>query len=334
MKRYNKSLVWLRRDLRLHDNAALWNALASSQCVYCVFLFDRDILDPLLARGLVADRRVEFIHGSVLELNEALRQLGGQLRVLQGRPAERIPALAAELGVDAVFANRDVEPAAIERDAAVEARLQAQGRHFESFKDQVIFEKHEVLTQGGKPYAVFTPYRNAWLKKLLPDEALPAADIAALNAWLPEPDWHRLAPAQAEQVMPDLQALGFAPANLAQLGIRPGMSGASQLLEDFLPRMAQYRQARDFPAVKGPSYLSVHLRFGTVSIRALVRMALDAMRSFGGEGASTWLSELIWRDFYQMILAAHPHVVDHAFRPEFDKLEWESGDAADALFEA
>jgi deoxyribodipyrimidine photo-lyase len=339
VSRFQRSLVWFRRDLRDFDHAALNAALESSEAVYCVFVVDRDILDPLLAQGLTVDRRVEFILESVQELDAALRSRGGALLQRNGSAREVIPALAAQLQVDAVFANRDYEPAAMERDAAVHAALHEQGRQFKTFKDQVVFEKDELLSQAGKPFAVFTPYRNAWMKKLLPPEALEAgtaaADLPALNAWLTQPRWSALAPAPAQEKPLTLKDIGFAPAGLHALGIKTGMSGASALLEDFLPRMGRYREARDYPAVKGPSYLSVHLRFGTTSVRGLVRMALDAMRSgSGGEGASTWLSELVWRDFYQMILYHHPESVDQPLRPEYQRVRWESGKEADELFAA
>ncbi|MDB5796710.1 MAG: phrB [Paucimonas sp.] len=348
MTRFNRSLVWFRRDLRHYDHVALDTALRNSQAVYCVFVFDREILDPLLARGLQADRRVEFIRDSLAELDRELRQRGGGLIVRNGRAREEIPCLAAQLEVDAVLLNRDYEPAAVERDRAVEESLAQQGRRLLGFKDQVIFEKDEVLTQAGRPYTVFTPYKNAWLKKLLPADEVPAAEIPALGAWLVEPPWGALAApparadvdADADAGVPTLAELGFAPTNLRELGIVPGMDGASALVEDFLPRISRYASARDFPATKGPSYLSVHLRFGTVPVRWLARLALDAMRSGEGAdtgegdagGARTWLNELIWRDFYFSILHHFPHVVGSAFRAEFERVQWETGAQADELF--
>lgn len=333
--KHERSLLWFRRDLRLTDQAALCAALAASRQVFCVFVLDRDLLDPLLARGLQADRRVEFILGCLAELKQELAGHGARLRVVHGHAAREIPALAQALEVDAVYINRDYEPAAIDRDHAVADALQAQGRQLIAFKDQVIFEQDEVLSQAGKSFSIFTPYKNAWLKKLLPDDSIPAADLPALNAWLAEPGFASLAREPDPEPLPSLQSLGFEPTNLAELGIVPGMRGAEQMLERFLAHMAQYHVERDFPATRGTSLLSVHLRFGTISVRALVRLALDAMRSgLGGEGARVWLSELVWRDFYQMILFHHPHVVEHAFRPEFEALEWESGEQADALFAA
>ena len=324
----SKSLVWFRRDLRAFDHAALHHALTSSNVVYCVFIYDTAILDALPRQ----DRRVDFIHASIAELDAELRQLGGYLIVRHADAAGAIPALAAELGVAAVFTSTDYEPQAVARDAAVAQRLRQDGRSLRSVKDQVIFEKAEVLTLAGQPFSVFTPYKNAWLKKL-------AAEPEALAPWPIEPHASRLAAPRGEpssaQSLPSLADLGFEPSKLASLAIPTGMSGAATLFDDFATRIAAYGQARDYPAVKGPSYLSVHLRFGTVSLRHLVRtvMALNASGA-GGEGAPVWLSELIWRDFYAMILHTHPHVAERAFKPAYDAIEWESGAQADALFAA
>ncbi len=332
MNRYNKALVWFRRDLRNADNAALHHALASSQSVYCVFIFDKDILDPLLAAGS-ADRRVAFIHASLQELDAELKRNGGGLIVRHARAETEIPALADELSVDAVFANEDYEPAAVERDAKVATALHRAGRPLHLFKDQVIFAKDEVLSLAGKPFSVFTPYKNAWLKKL----SLPSGDLnlEALAPLVCKPAKGQLSLPSPVPVMPTLASMGFDECDLAALKIPTGMKGGASLLKDFIPRMSRYKNARDYPAVKGPSYLSVHLRFGTVSIRSLARLAAEAMQSGeGGEGAAVWLSELVWRDFYFMILHNHPHVVSGAFKPEYDRIEWETGKDADQAFAA
>ncbi|UCV03438.1 cryptochrome/photolyase family protein [Dechloromonas denitrificans] len=305
-----KALVWFRRDLRDNDHAALSAALADGQEVYCAFVFDSEILDALPSKH---DRRVHFIRESLLELDAALRAKGGGLIVRHGRATEEIPGLARQLGVTTVFANRDYEPAAKRRDAEVATRLAASGIAFVHMKDQAIFDGHEVLTQAGKPFSVFTPYKNAWLKRLT------AADCAS---W---PDQGRYAGRELAGV-PRLDEIGFEATDLPELGIRPGMSGARALWEEFAAgRIQRYGALRDFPAIKGVSYLSVHLRFGTLSIRELVRTALAS-------GADTWLSELIWRDFYFMILDHFPHVVGHAFKPDYDAIQWESWPAGYAAW--
>lgn len=295
-----KALVWFRRDLRDHDHAALSAALAEAQQVYCAFVFDSEILDTLPTRH---DRRVHFIRESLVELDAALRARGGGLIVRHGQAVDEIPALARQLGVSAVFTNRDYEPSAKSRDAQVAQQLRNDGIAFHDFKDQAIFDGDEVLTQAGKVFSVFTPYKNAWLKRLT------AAECAT---W---PCTGQLAGQELAGV-PALEEIGFAPTELAKLGIQPGMSGARALWEDFAQgRLERYGSLRDFPAVKGVSYLSVHLRFGTISIRQLVGQALV-------QKADTWLSELIWRDFYFMILDHFPHVVGHAFKPEYDAIQW------------
>ena len=312
-------LVWLRRDLRADDNAALHHALKRARRVHCVFVFDTTILDRLQDRD---DRRVEFILASLIELDGRLSDLsrraggaGSGVIVRYGDPVDRIPALALDLGASAVHCNGDYEPDALRRDDEVSQRLAQLGIAFQAHKDQVVFEKDEVLTRDGRPYAVYTPYRRAWMARLGAGDAACQYGTDALAATLaPKPD---------DEALPGLADIGFEPSNLAALPITPGSRGGQALLAEFESRMARYHEARDFPAVKGVSYLSVHLRFGTVSIRALVRAALAR----SGEGARCWLGELIWREFYQQLLWHHPHVVDRAFKPGFEVVRWEDDPA-------
>ncbi len=306
MAEFESALVWFRRDLRTHDQTALSRALHESRRVHCAFVFDTEILDGLPRRE---DRRVEFIWHSLVELRRELADLGGGLLVLHGRARDEIPRLAAELCVEAVYTNHDYEPQAIDRDAAVEAALASRGIGFRTYKDQAVFEKDEVLTQNGRSFSVFTPYKNAWLQRLTSAdlEPHPTKDQTA-----------RLAPPVSKTTLPTLEGMGFAQTNLLAIPLPAGMSGAERFLAEFLDRIDEYRERREFPAVRGPSYLSVHLRFGTVSVRRLARLALE----IGGRGAETWLSELIWRDFYFQILWHHPRVVGGAFRPECDAIEW------------
>jgi deoxyribodipyrimidine photo-lyase len=311
----SSALVWFRRDLRTHDHATLFHALKQHGRVYCVFVFDVTILDKLPR----TDRRVAFILRAVEELAGELRRLGGALIILQGDPRAEIPRLAAQLNVAAVYANRDYEPAARQRDAAVAENLRRlTSAEFLSFKDQVIFECDEVLTQQGKPFSVFTPYKNAWLKKLTPFY-LQAYPVTRYMAHLAAPD--------AVSPSPTLSELGFLPTDLANLAVPTGVAGAQSLFLTFAERMDNYASERDFPALNGTSHLSVHLRFGTISIRQVAAYA----HSQQGKGAATWLSELIWRDFYQMILWHHPQVVAHAFKPAMNALVW---DEAPALLDA
>ena len=227
--------------------------------------------------------------------------------------------------MQAVYANHDEEPAALARDAQVRGRLADAGVVLHTGKDHVVFERSEVLTLGGGPFSVFTPYKNAWLKKLDPYflRAYPVAKHA--SALAPKPD--------IQPGVPTLADIGFEPTNLHALKLPSGPAGGEELLLDFLDRIDRYQETRDFPAVKGPSYLSTHLRFGTVSIRRLAREAHQRMLA-GSRGAEVWLSELIWRDFYHQVMHHHPHVVERAFKPAYDRIRWAHGKTADEHFAA
>ena len=311
------ALVWFRRDLRVRDHAALHHALKHHGRVHCVFVFDTAILDPLPSRQ---DRRVEFIWQSVKELDDELSGLrpGAGLVVRHGDAREVLPRLAQEWGVQEVVCSEDYEPDAIRRDDAVARALEASGVAFTSLRDQVIFEKSEILTGAGRSFSVFTPYRNAWMRRLdaarlagLPSEGLGAA----------------LAPKAPGECIPTLGDLGFGGTGSP---LPAGTRGARNLWEGFQSRMDDYKTTRDFPALEGTSRLSVHLRFGTISVRELVRFALAQ----DSEGASTWLNELIWREFYQQLLWHRPEVVAHAFRPDYEGVLWEEGPRAEEHFQA
>jgi deoxyribodipyrimidine photo-lyase len=324
-----RALVWLRRDLRADDNAALYHALCAAKQVWVAFIFDRAILDALPR----ADRRVEFIRESLVGLEAQLREMaeragvsGVAVLVRHGTSADELPRLAQSLGVQAVYCNHDDEPYALARDAAVRGTLAAAGIALHTSKDHVIFERSEVLTQSGGVYGVFTPYKNAWLKKL-DGFYLKAYPVLRHAAALAAPT------AGIAAGVPTLAALGFETTNLASLKMPAGPAGAQSMFADYLQRIDGYGQTRNFPAVKGPSYLSTHLRFGTISIRQLAREAWQRMRD-GSPGAEVWLSELIWRDFYHQVLHHHPRVVGSSFKREYDAIKWEHGKHADALFAA
>jgi deoxyribodipyrimidine photo-lyase len=304
-----RTLVWLRRDLRLHDHAALHAACQPGADVVAAFVFERDILDALPRR----DRRVDFLQHALTKVDAGLREHGSGLLVRHGRAREDIPRLVRELGVQRLVFAHDDDPFALERDAAVRAALP--GVQIDSVQDVTVFERRELLTGAGKPYTVFTPYKNAWLKALTPERTAER-----------KPDLSRLAPMQTPGV-PSLQDIGFEPTDLAPL-----FKGDPQaLLAEFAAqRLAAYAERRDFPALKGPSYLSTALRFGTVSIRELARAALKAP----SEGSRVWLSELIWRDFYHQVLHHHPGVVSGPLKPEYARIAWNEGPEADAHFEA
>jgi deoxyribodipyrimidine photo-lyase len=325
-----RALVWFRRDLRVSDHPALAHALRHAEATWCVFVLDKDILAGLPAD----DRRVAFIRDSLADLDRRLAALGGGLLVRHAVAAEEIPRLAAQLDVQAVVAHHDDDPAALARDARVREALAAAGRELRTFKDHVIFERAEILTGSCTPYGVFTPYKNAWLKalharpELLGDCGSDVDGVALAPA--PRSGWKDGA------AVPALAEFGFAARAATPQddpGLRPGAAGGESLLEEFLERIDDYDVTRDFPARLGPSHLGIHLRFGTLSLRRLVALAAQRIEG-GSRGAQTWLSELVWRDFYHQVLFHHPHVVDHAYRADCNALRWESGKQADAQFEA
>lgn len=286
-KPYRRAICWVRRDLRLRDHAALAFATQRAEQVAVVFVFDRVILDALEDRD---DRRVSFIRVSLEEMDRKLQAIGSRLVVVQGDPLHEIPRLAEALDADAVFAARDYEPYARTRDAAVEKILAAGGRAFETTKDSVIFEAGEL---GANPHRI---YGRQWRQRLVLecDAAYYQADRTAMwpAAELPVPVWDT----------------GFEPVDCA---VRPGEDAGRERLRAFATRMGRYREDRHEPALEATSGLSAHLRFGTVSVRECVRAALAQPSA----GAEKWLSELIWRDYYQDVLSRHPRMVEEPLRP-------------------
>ncbi|MGR4869074.1 cryptochrome/photolyase family protein [Variovorax sp. LARHSF232] len=323
-KTYPRGLVWFRRDLRVTDNAALYHALRSCREVVCAFVFDTAILDGLPR----ADRRVAFIRASLTELADELHARGGELVVRHALAQDEIPRLAQQLRVQAVFANRDDEPAALARDAQVLGALANAGITFHGYKDRAIFERDELLTPTGQVFSEFASYKRAWLAKLSDFYLKPYPVERYLDAL-----------ARAPQVLrapvPALAELGFEPTHLGEREIPTGASGGTALFEEFFDkRIERYEEARDYPGVRGPSYLGVHLRFGTVSIRALAGAAHQLAQA-GSRGAASWLGELIRREFHFQLLAHHPQLAaGKSFRPAYDKIAWHHGKHADALFEA
>ena len=323
------ALVWFRRDLRADDHAALYHALKRHERVHCAFVLDTDILDALPR----ADRRVEFILDALRVLDADLAALapGAGLIVRHGTAREQIPALAAELGIDALYFNHDDEPEALRRDADVGAALLARGIAVESFKDHVVFERSEILTGAQKPYGVFTPYKNAWLREITPF-SLSSYPVARYADRLADLDAHPAAPSRG---VPSLGDIGFEPAGLSA-ALTGGAAGAQRLFEEFLTRIDPDGLAPVSPAARRPGYLRAALRVGAVAIRGLARAAWERgyATDGGSPGAQTWLSELIWRDFYHQVLHHHPRVAERAFRPEYDRIAWAEGPDADADFEA
>ncbi len=291
---------WFRRDLRLDDNAALYYALKSGLPVLPVFIFDADILVELKeADGLTEDKRITFIHQQVQQLKNALNRLNSDLLVFYGKPLDIWKEIIATYKVRKVFTNHDYEPYAKERDNAVEALLAAQQISFHTFKDQVIFEKDEVLKEDGKPYAVYTPYSRKW-KSLLND---------FYSSSYPNEKYHANFFATKEiQPLIKQEQMGF----LFRQVDFPDAETDNILIQ-------HYEETRDIPSVIGTSRLSIHLRFGTISIRKLVRQSIAAK----GE---KYLNELIWRDFYMMILWHFPEVVHTSFNEKYDAIRWRNNE--------
>ncbi len=284
------SFVWLRRDLRLDDNAALYHALRGQQPVLPVFIFDTDILDKLENR---ADARVHFIHQELERLHTELKQYGSSLLVKIGKPIDVWKQLIIEYPIHTVFTNHDYEPYAIARDLQIQQLLKASNVRFHTYKDHVIFEKNEVLKDDGKPYTVFTPFSRKWRLKLnsFYSKSYPTLKYAANFYHTPPFEIH------------SLQKIGFEPSLLSF----PGRVVKSEIIK-------QYTEQRDFPAINGTSKLGIHLRFGTLSVRKLLAYAIERNQTF--------VNELIWRDFYQQILWHFPYVVKGAFRKEYNDIEW------------
>ncbi|MGB7300437.1 MAG: deoxyribodipyrimidine photo-lyase [Burkholderiaceae bacterium] len=314
------SLVWLRRDLRLQDNVAIACAIQKfTGPVHLVFVFDTNILNALPHRQ---DRRVNFIHDAVSTIDAQLRQSGACLHIRHGVAQQHIPALAEELNCQQVVAATDYEPAAVVRDRLVKEQLNASGIELRLVKDHVVFERSELMTGSNTAYTVFTPYKKKWLASLVPTQ-LNSLQYELSNRL------HKRPGGQPHKPIPSLQTLGFEKTDLASLGIQANESAALKMLEEFEARMALYQEQRNFPAIRGVSYLSVHLRFGTLSIREAARRAWEVVQAQPdkSDGARTWLSELIWRDFYFQILHHYPHVVDQSFKPAYDTIEWSNDQA-------
>ncbi len=283
-------LFWFRRDLRLADNRGFFEALQLGIPVQPIFIFDTNILNDLEDK---ADRRVEFIHQTLIQLHAELNQVGAGLDVRIGEPVKIFSDLVSDYAVKHVFANHDYEPYALQRDAEVMTLLEKQGVSFHTFKDQVLLEKQEVVKDDGKPYTVFTPYSRRWKATLQKEhlQSYPSEKLLAACATFQRADF------------PSLTSIGFSEA---------GISFPSAAWQP--DTIKKYKERRDLPAVKGTTQLGLHLRFGTISIRALARQA--------GSLNETFLNELIWRDFYHMILWHFPHVVGNSFKPAYDTIQW------------
>lgn len=284
------SLFWFRRDLRLEDNAGFYQALQGSKAVVPIFIFDNNILDELEDKR---DRRVEFIQVALQRMQIQLEKLGATLEVRQGDPVTVFKQLLNDYSITAVYTNHDYEPYARERDEGVQQLLAKKGISFHSYKDHVVLEKNEVVKDDGKPYTVFTPYSRRWKAVLRPEHLQSFPSEKLLSNVLK----------QTAKLIPPLAELGFT----ASAESFPASSCPNEVFKN-------YKEQRDIPSIAGTSRLGVHLRFGTISIRALAKQAQKL--------SDTFLNELIWRDFYQMILWHFPQVVSQSFKPIYDAIPW------------
>jgi deoxyribodipyrimidine photo-lyase len=288
------NMFWFRRDLRIADNAGLYHALKDKNPVVPIFIFDQNILDELED---TQDRRVEFIYRSIQNLQEKLIKKNSTLDVRYGTPKEIFSQLLKDYKIDKVFTNHDYEPYAADRDNAIADLLKKHGASFHSFKDQVILERNEVLKDDGKPYTIFTPYSRKW-KSVVNEFYLRSypSEKYAVNFFK-----------QPEKKIPSLSSMKFKATNKSF----PSSNFNKDIIKD-------YGKTRDIPSIHGTTHLGMHLRFGTVSIREIAREAAELNETF--------LNELIWREFFQMILFHFPQVVSHSFKQEYDKIQWRNNE--------
>lgn len=296
MKKESLAIHWFRRDLRLQDNAALYHALRSGVPVQCVFIFDTEILSKLELRN---DSRVTFIWQNIQRLKTELRQLGGDLLVLHGSVPEVWKMLSVNYELQAVYANKDYEPATIQRDLEVASMLREKGIPLHLYKDHVIFEENEVLSNTGKPYTVYTPYARKWQEQLT---------WFYLKPYPTERYVQGLYKSNGDMPLPALAAMGFTEWTQAFPPVWPEAEV-----------VRSYDETRNFPALTaGTTRMGIHLRFGTVSVRKLAAAAR--------EWNHTYLKELIWREFFIQVLYHHPRVLSESFRKEYDAIAWRNRD--------
>ena len=292
MNQQGIAIFWFRRDLRLEDNVGLFRALNSRYPVIPLFIFDEAILDSLPKN----DARVGFIHESLSKINQKLQEIGSALLVKKGKTQTVWQQLIQEFDVKEVFFNKDYEPYALKRDLAVSELLKSNAIESFSFRDQVVFEENEITKSDGLPYTVYTPYKNKWLEKYTENRPVPEYECDELLA-----NFY-----QNSFAFPTLEQIGFTESTIK---VQPYN----------LKHISHYHETRDFPSLDTTSYLSVHLRFGTVSIRKLVNWAATKNQVF--------LSELIWREFFMQILFHFPKVVTHNFKSSYDGIQWRNDEA-------
>lgn len=292
---YKITLFWFRRDLRLKDNAGLFHALKDKPNVLPVFIFDTDILNKLPRK----DARVLFIHQTIAAMKMQLQEKGSDLIVKMGKPIDVFKKMALDNEIEAIYTNHDYEPYATERDGQIKKWCDTNNIQFKSFKDQCIFEKNEVVADTGKPYTVYTPYKKKWLKNLT------AQDLKSYPVEEHEKSFFKVnAKDKINSKILSLKDLNFEDFDFSF----PPKITKKSILEN-------YAENRNFPALsEGTSKLGLHLRFGTISVREVAKVAQKL--------SEVWLSEIIWRDFFMQILWHYPGVQEKSFRPQYEKIAW------------
>ena len=294
MKDAKISVCWFRRDLRLNDNAAMFHSLKSDYPVLPLFIFDKNILDQLSEKK---DKRVSFIHQTLKGLDDQLKKSGSSFYIIHDTPLKAFEKICRTFEVKEVFTNHDCEPYAIERDQKIKEFLSKKNITFHACKDQVIFEKSEVMKPDGDPYTIFTPYSKVWKQKFHAEKIKSFPSEIFLDKLLKTKPFH----------FPSLKDIGFENVDFKI----PRLNVSEELIR-------HYDETRNIPSVEGTSFASVHLRFGTVSVRKLVNLA-DKLNE-------QWLNELIWREFFMMILFHFPYVVHHNFKRKYDLIKWRNNE--------
>lgn len=292
------TIFWFRRDLRLHDNAALFHALKENKKVQCIFIFDKNILDDLKDSK---DVRVAFIHDTLSEIKQTLNSYGADLWVFHDTALDAWQKILSQNNVDKIYFNRDYEPYTLNRDQELNILAESMNIDVCTYKDHVVFESHEVLKDDGNPYVVFTPYKRKWMSLLESGRLENNFDV--LKTFKCEDYLSNLNPVDEPMAFISLGAMGFEKTNIAI----PSKEVSQSLI-------MEYGDKRNFPAIHGTSRLGVHYRFGTVSIREKAAKAIGL--------SETYLNELIWRDFYSQILHHFPHIVKESFRKKYDNIDW------------
>lgn len=285
------TIFWFRRDLRLEDNHGLFEALSNSEAVLPIFIFDKTILDELPKD----DPRVTFIHESLSEINSKLKKIDKSLAVFHGTPDEIFKKLIAENEMKSVYTNHDYEPYALKRDKELKSFFEDKNVEFKTFKDQVVFETNEVVKDDGTPYVVYTPFSNKWKEKLKNNPIENYNSEGLLKKF-----------STHSYPFLSLKDIGFKE---SEIKVKP-YDISKKVIEN-------YNETRNFPAIDKTSYASVHLRFGTISVRKLVQYAAKFQEE-------TYLKELIWREFFMQILWHFPHTVHQSFRPKYDAIKWKN----------